>query len=200
MRAIGQTLTNFAFLFALTVWGGMVFFFTFINTPMIFADLDRDTAARLLGDLFPRYFQVQIVCIGVALAVVVGRLVFGAPPRGLAITALMLLAVALGIALYANFGLLPRLEEAQARVPSFVTTPKDDPARAAYGALHGRTMILNAIAALLGGATLALAAFDPRLLARRDERAMKAREEATATTATPAPATAKRSADSAPVR
>lgn len=164
MRALGQTLTNFAFLFALTVWGGMVFFFTFINTPVIFADLDRDSAARLLGDLFPRYFQVQLLCIVVALAVIAGRLAFGAPPRGVAIAAATLLTVALGIALYANFGLLPRLEAAQAAVPSFVTTPKEDPTRAAYGALHGRAMILNGITALLGGATLLLAAARPTLL------------------------------------
>jgi hypothetical protein len=196
MRAIGQTLTNFAFLFALTVWGGMVFFFTFINTPIVFADLDRDTAARLLGDLFPRYFQVQIICIVVALAVLAGRLVLGAPPRGVAIAGLVLLAVALGIALYANFGLLPQLAEAQARVPSFVTTPKDDPTRVAYGALHGRTMILNGIAALLGGATLALAAFDPRLLSRREERDVQAAQSATQ----PVPATAKQAADSVSAR
>lgn len=165
MRAIGQTLTNFAFLFALTIWGGMVFFFTFINTPIVFADLDRDTAARLLGDLFPRYFQVQIICIVVALAILAGRLLFGAPARGVTLAAVVLLTVALGIALYANFSLLPQMAEAQARVPSFVTTPKEDPTRVAYGALHGRTMILNAIAALLGGATLLLTAAQPALLA-----------------------------------
>ncbi|MFN8517699.1 MAG: hypothetical protein U0841_35025, partial [Chloroflexia bacterium] len=39
-----------------------------------------------------------------------------------------------------------------------------------YGRLHGRAMILNAAAALLGGATLALAAFDPRRLATRRDR------------------------------
>ncbi|MGN6699598.1 MAG: DUF4149 domain-containing protein, partial [Thermomicrobiales bacterium] len=58
MRAVGRTLTNFALLFALTVWGGAVFFFAILTTPVIFADLDRDSAARLLGDLFPRYYQV----------------------------------------------------------------------------------------------------------------------------------------------
>ena len=47
MPTLGRGLLNFAFLFALTVWGGMTFFFTFINTPIVFADLDRDTAARL---------------------------------------------------------------------------------------------------------------------------------------------------------
>lgn len=170
MATLGRALLNFAFLFSLTVWGGMTFFFTFINTPIVFAELDRDTAARLLGDLFPRYFQVQLICIVVALAALALRVALRGAPRGLATAGLVMLGVALLIAVYANFALLPQLQEAQARVPSFVTTPKEDPTRAAYGALHGRTMILNAGAALLGGATLALAAFDPRLLAGRRER------------------------------
>ena len=171
MPTLGRGLLNFAFLFALTVWGGMTFFFTFINTPIVFADLDRDTAARLLGDLFPRYFQVQLVCVAVALAALGLRVALRGAPRVLAIVGLICLGVALLIGLYANFALLPAMQEAQARVPSFVTTAKDDPARVAYGQLHGRAMILNAAAALLGGATLALAAFEPRLLAARRERA-----------------------------
>jgi hypothetical protein len=179
MRAIVRTLTNFAFLFALTVWGGMVVFFTFFTTPVVFAELDRDAAARLLGALFPRFFQIQLVCIVVALAVAIGRLVLGAPPRRLALAAVALLGVALLIGLYNIFALLPEMAAAQARVGSFVTTAKDDPARVAYGALHGRAMILNALAALLGGATLALAAFEPRLLAGGGERAATAQPDPT---------------------
>lgn len=167
LAASGRGLINFAFLFALTVWGGMTFFFTFINTPVVFADLDRDTAARLLGDLFPRYFQVQLICIAVALGALALRVALRGTPRALAAAGLTLLGMALLIALYANFALLPRMQEAQARVPSFVTTPKEDPARVAYGRLHGRAMILNASAAFLGGAALALVAFEPALLAGR---------------------------------
>lgn len=182
MRALGRTLTNFAFLFALTVWGGMVVFFTFFTTPVVFAELDRDAAAGVLGALFPRFFQIQLVCIVVALAIVIGRLVFGAPPRRLAIAAIAMLSVALVIGLYNTFALLPEMAAAQARVVSFVTTAKDDPARVAYGALHGRAMILSALAALLGGATLGLAAFEPRLLASAAERAVTAQPDTTAVT------------------
>ena len=81
MRTAGQALLNAALLFALALWGGMVFFLTFLATPLIFADLDRDPAARLLGDLFPRYFAVEAICIGVALAAVAVRLLWGAAPR-----------------------------------------------------------------------------------------------------------------------
>lgn len=164
MRRTARTLLNFAFLFALAIWGGMVFFFTFQTTPVVFDALDRDTAARLLGQLFPRYFAVQLVCIVVALTAAGARLVWGGPRR-LAGAATAFLAVALAITLYANISLLPRMVEAQGRVTSFVTTPKEAPERVAYGKLHGQAMVLNAIAALLGGVTLALAAFEPRLLA-----------------------------------
>ena len=172
MHMIGRSLANFAFLFALAVWGGMVVFFTFITTPIVFDTLDRDLAAQLLGQLFPRFFQLQLLCCAVALTFVAGRLILGAPPRGLALAATILLSVALVIGLYNTFIVQPEMAAAQARVGSFVTTPKDAPARVAYGQLHGRAMILNGLAALLGGATLAIAAIDPRLLARRDERTL----------------------------
>ena len=171
MRDAGRTLLNFAFLGALAVWGGMVCFFLFVATPAIFAALDRDTAARLLGTLFPRYYHLQLACITVALAVVGVRLLRGVGPRHLTRAAAALLSGALAITLYASVGLLPRMEEAQARVPSFVTTPRDDPARSAYGKLHGQAMVLNAVAALLGGSALVLTAFEPRLLAQRGGRA-----------------------------
>lgn len=170
MRSAGRTLANFALLFALAVWGGTVFFFTFVNTPVIFAGLDRDAAARLLGELFARYYRVQLVCVLTALAVVGARLARGGAPRRLTALAAGLLAVALAITLYSSLILLPRMAEAQGRVQSFVTTPRDDPARAAYGRLHGRAMVLNALAATLGGVTLALIAFEPALLGRRHER------------------------------
>src|SRR5215210_1114385 len=174
MRALGRTLLNGVFLFALVLWGGMVFFFAFLVTPVIFADLDRDSAARLLGDLFPRYFLVQLLCVAVALAAMAVRLVWGVAPRRLAGVVAGLLGVALALALYANFAMLPRLQEAQVRVPSFVTTPKEDPARQAYGRLHGRAMVLNAITALLGAGALALVAFEPGLLTNPERGARNA--------------------------
>ena len=192
MRALGRTLTNFAFLFALTVWGGMVVFFTFFTTPVIFAELDRDAAAGLLGALFPRFFQIQLVCIVVALAIVIGRLMLGAPPRRLTLAAVVMLGVALAIGLYNTFALLPEMAAAQARVGSFVATAQDDPARVAYGALHGRAMLLNALAAILGGATLGLAAFEPGLLASAAERG--------ATPQPAPPAVARGTRDTASVR
>lgn len=164
MRGLGRTLVNFALLFALTVWGGMVFFFTFVAAPAVFATLDRDAAARLLGALFPRYYTVQLVCVVVALAVLAGRVAWGGAPRRPALVALALLGGALAITLYAEVGLLPQMAALQARIPSFVTTSPNDPLRLAYGQLHGRAMLLNAIAALLGGAVLVLIAFAPRLL------------------------------------
>ncbi len=176
MQALGRTLLNGAFLFALVLWGGMVFFFAFIATPAIFAGLDRDSAARLLGDLFPRYFLVQLLCVAVALAAMLARLAWGVAPRRLVGAAAGLLGVALALALYANFAMLPRLQEAQASVPSFVTTPREDPARQAYGRLHGRAMVLNAVTALLGAGALVLVAFEPRLLGSAERGARSAEQ------------------------
>lgn len=156
---------NVILLFALAIWGGMVFFFTFVVAPAVFAALDRDSAARLLGGLFPKYFLVQLVCITVALFALLLHPLVGARLSRTEWSAAALLGLALGITIYAKFGLLPRMAAAQARVGSFTSTSPTDPARLAYGHLHGQAMILNAIAALLGAAVLALIAFRPAVLA-----------------------------------
>ncbi|MFN8513897.1 MAG: DUF4149 domain-containing protein [Chloroflexia bacterium] len=117
MANLGRAALNFAFLFALTLWGGMVFFFTFINTPVVFADLDRDTAARLLGDLFPRYFQVQLICIVVALGALGLRVALRGAPRALAVAGLVALGLSLVIALYANFRCCRRCKKRRCASP-----------------------------------------------------------------------------------
>lgn len=165
MTTVLPFLRNFLLLFALTVWGGMVFFFTFVVAPAVFASLDRDAAARLLGALFPKYFLIQLGCIGATLVALLLYPLVGARLPKLGWTAVALLAIALVMTIYANFSLMPRMAAAQARVDSFVTTGPTDPARVAYGRLHGQAMVLNAVAALLGAAVLASIAFAPGMLA-----------------------------------
>lgn len=164
MTTLLPALRNLLLLFALSLWGGMVFFFTFVVAPTVFAALDRDSAARLLGTLFPKYFLVQLLCIVVALGAILLFPLFGGRLTRLGWTAVALLAIALAITIYARFNLLPRMAVAQAQVGSFVTTAPGHPSRVAYGRLHGQAMILNSIAALLGAIVLASIAFAPEQL------------------------------------
>ncbi len=170
MAALGRTVANALFLFALSIWGGMVVFFTFVTTTTIFDTLDRDLAATVLGKLFPVYFQIQLLCAVIALAFVLDRLLhLGNPPRRAIISAAIMLGLAVAVGSYLLFILQPQMATAQAAVGSFVTTAKDAPARIAYGQMHGRAMMLNAITALLGGGVLLITACNPRLLMHAGE-------------------------------
>ncbi len=164
MHALLRGALNLTYLFALGCWGGAVVFLIGISTPTTFGQLDRDAAARVLGSVFPRFFALSLICICLALAVAVLRLWWGTAPRRVAATSVVLLSLALALVVYVMVALLPEMARAQAQVGSFVTTPTDAPARLAYGRLHGQSMIVNAVAALLGGATLILAACNPTLL------------------------------------
>lgn len=179
MTIVLPALRNLLLLFALSLWGGMVFFFTFVVAPTVFAALDRDSAARLLGTLFPKYFLVQLVCIAAALVAMLLFPLAGVRLARLGWIAVALLAIALAVTIYARFNLLPRMAVAQAQVGSFVTTAPSDPSRLAYGRLHGRAMILNAVAALLGAIVLASIAFAPQQLTRPGASRTNSASEAT---------------------
>lgn len=175
MATLIPAFRNLMLLFALAIWGGMVFFFTFVVAPAVFSALDRDSAARLLGSLFPKYFLVQLVCIAVALLALLLTLLTGSHLSRAGWGGVALLTLALGITIYAKYGLLPRMAAAQARVGSFTSTNPTDPARLAYGQLHGQAMLLNAVAALLGAAVLVTIACRPEMLAANSAKSDTAR-------------------------
>jgi uncharacterized membrane protein len=52
---------------AIAFWVGGAALFTFILTPAIFRDFDRDTAGTVVGILFPGYFRWGLACGVVAL-------------------------------------------------------------------------------------------------------------------------------------
>jgi uncharacterized membrane protein len=50
-----QTL-NFIHLLSLVCWIGGIVFFSFFTAPAVFKTLDRPTAGKLIGVIFPRYY------------------------------------------------------------------------------------------------------------------------------------------------
>ena len=158
-----RLLVNLGFLVPLAVWTGASVGLTFLTTPVLFAALDRDTAGRVVGRMFPGYFRLGLVCLALALAAsLVG--VNGVPGRKRRLWAVPgSLGMALLLMLYGGLVLEPQVAAVQAQIPSFVTDT-DSPARQEFRRLHGLSSILNLVTMLLVAAAWVLTALDPRLL------------------------------------
>jgi len=137
MQAVVFTLYRLA----LALWVGGIALFTFLVTPLLFQNLGRDEAGRIVGLYFPVYFTYNLVLAAVALATFVL-----ASARGWRlphwICALLLLA-AVAAAGFVRFGYYPKAQEVKAKIASFETVPADDPLRREFSRLHGVSMALN---------------------------------------------------------
>ncbi|MSM38010.1 MAG: DUF4149 domain-containing protein [Geobacter sp.] len=124
---------------SLAFWVGGVAIFTFILTPIIFSNENRDVAGRIVGYLFPGYFRWGLVCGAVALICLL--LQRGATRHFIA--ALVLLAVMLAATSFQAFYIEPKAAALKKEIPSFQTTPKDHPLRREFSRLHGISAVCN---------------------------------------------------------
>lgn len=122
----------------LALWVGGAALFTFVLTPAIFKNYDRDMAGGIVGVLFPGYFAWGLICGAAALAC----LLLGGVGRRKKLAAGLLCAM-LAVALVQNFYIEPKAAELKAEIPSFVTTPPDNPLRQEFRKLHGFSMAIN---------------------------------------------------------
>ncbi len=132
---------------AITLWAGGNAIFTLLLTPILFKTESRDTAARIVGNLFPGYFRWGLACGVTAL---ICRL------AGKGFTArlpLILLVFMLAVTSFQSFYLEPRIAGLKQQIGSFETTPKDHPLRREFSRLHGVSAVCN-LAVLAGGVTL----------------------------------------------
>jgi hypothetical protein len=127
-------LTSFALLLSATLLGGMVFF-SFGFAPVLFAQLDMAQVRPLLRGTFPYYYLVVIALSGVAAAVTWAVSMQAS---------LILLAIALST-IYARQILMHQINAA---------TDRDD--KAAFGRLHGLSVVIQLIQIGLAGWALLL--------------------------------------------
>ena len=131
-----QTLT-IIYRLAVAFWCGGVAIFTFIVTPIIFRSFGRDMAGRIVGEVFPAYFRWGLACGLVALVALLAV-------RGKSfVPALAIIVVMLFLTSLDAFYLEPRLAQLKKEIPSFETTPKDDPRRKEFSRLHGISAVCN---------------------------------------------------------
>lgn len=135
--------------FALSMWAGGNAIFTLMLTPILFKTESRDTAGRIVGNLFPAYFKWGLACGAVALICnLAGRAGGTKLQMGLLVT--MLAATS-----FQAFYIEPKAAELKRQIVSFETTSKDDPLRREFSKLHGVSAVCNLIV-LAGGVVLVI--------------------------------------------
>lgn len=131
----------------ITLWVGGNAIFTLMLTPILFKTESRDTAARIVGNLFPGYFRWGLACGVIALVCrLVGRGVDLKLP-------MVLLIVMLAVTSFQAFYLEPRVAELKRQIGSFESTSKEDPLRKEFSKLHAVSAVSN-LTVLAGGVLL----------------------------------------------
>lgn len=133
---------------AIACWVGGATLFTFVLTPTIFKSFNRDMAGGIVGALFPGYFKWGLVCGVVALATI-----FLSSTIKHKTIAAVIIAVMIAITSAQAFVIEPKAAALKKEIPSFETTPKDDPLRIEFRKLHGVSAVSNLVV-IVGGIAL----------------------------------------------
>ena len=133
---------------AICLWAGGNAMFTLMTTPILFKTEGRDTAGRIVGNLFPAYFTWGLACGVVALVV---RLLVRSGGNNRLI--LIILPIMLAITSFQAFYIEPKASDLKRRIGSFETTSKEDPLRREFSKLHGVSAVCNLLV-LAGGVVL----------------------------------------------
>ena len=139
---------TFLYRLAVACWVGGTSLFTFVLTPTIFKSYNRDMAGGIVGVLFPGYFKWGLVCGVIALATI-----FMSSTVKHKTIAVVIIAVMLAITSVQAFVIEPKAAALKKAIPSFETTPQEDPLRVQFRKLHGVSAVSN-LAVIGGGIAL----------------------------------------------
>jgi hypothetical protein len=153
---------RYAALLALVVWAGGLIALGAVAAPSIFDVLiarqipdARLVAGAIFGETLRRFHLVSYACGAVLVCSLAVRAILGPRPRRFAIR-LGIASAMLAASLYSGLVVSPRIERLRREVgvsPS--SLPAEDPRRAEFGRLHGRSTMLEIIPVL--GALVLLA-------------------------------------------
>ena len=138
----------FFYRLAVACWVGGTTLFTFVLAPTIFKSFNRDLAGGIVGVLFPGYFKWGLVCGVVAFAAI-----FMPSAVKHKTIAAIIVAVMLAITSVQAFVIEPKAAALKKTIPSFETTPQDDPHRVQFRKLHRASAVSN-LAVIGGGIAL----------------------------------------------
>jgi hypothetical protein len=137
-------MATFLYRLAIACWVGGTSLFTFVLTPIIFKSFNRDMAGGIVGVLFPGYFKWGLVCGVIAIATI-----FLAPTVKHKTISAVIIAFMLAITSVQAFVIEPKATALKNEIPSFETTPQDDPLRVQFRKLHGVSAAGNLV--VIGG-------------------------------------------------
>jgi hypothetical protein len=143
-------MATFLYRLSIACWLGGTSLFTFVLTPTIFKSFNRDMAGKIVGFLFPGYFKWGLACGVIALATIF----LSSPIKHKTISAIII-AVMLAITSVHAFVIEPEAKALKNKIPSFETTPQNDPLRVQFRRLHGVSAASNLV--VIGGGIVLIA-------------------------------------------
>lgn len=147
---------------SISVWLGVMGFFSFLGAPVVFTSADRESAGRLIGALLPRYYLFGITMEALALLGLLGRMALKRA-RGLEWGAFALVLLMLALSAYSMLGLLPQAERARLAMRSAAAAGSlGSEAALAFGRAHGLAVALNLLTMLAGLTLLVVEALRTR--------------------------------------
>jgi len=151
-----MTFLRFFHLLTFTFWYGSILYFTFVQAPLLFKALPRETFGLVQSKLFPAYYLIGYVCgtLLVILYPILHPMKGWGSSDGTKFTALCLMLV---LSLAQGLWIGPKV--AQLRVERQAAEQAKDPAKVAalsqeFGKAHGISSLLNLLVVLCGGTFL----------------------------------------------
>lgn len=135
---------TFLYRLAVACWVGGTSLFTFVLTPAIFKSFNRDMAGKIVGALFPGYFKWGLACGVISLVTI-----FMSSTVKYKTAAVVIIAVMLAITALQAWVIEPKAAALKKAIPSFETTPKEDPLRLQFRKVHGVSVVGNLV--VIGG-------------------------------------------------
>ena len=141
---------RFVHLLSVSVWVGMVVFFTLFATPALFKHLPRETAGDVVGVLFPRYWAVGYAAAFMSLATLLALSYIG---KTLPAARLALIIFMTALTLYSGLVVSARAREVKGLVREAPDGESKDGLKKEFRSLHARSAAMN-MAVLLSGVAL----------------------------------------------
>ena len=146
-----MSILRYLMLLSLVVWIGGLIFFAFVLAPTAFQVLsDTHLAGNVVGRALGKLHWIAIVS---GIVFLLSSLLYSRITGGTAhVFALrhVLIVLMLGLTLFSQFWIIPRMDTLRASVGDFATVPLTDPQRVQFDALHVWSTRVESAVLLLG--------------------------------------------------
>ena len=124
---------RFIYLAGISVWFGMLVFFSFFAAPSIFKILPREAAGEVVGDIFPKYWLAGYIC---ALSSFVSLIVISIMEKAFPAAKIIILAVMTATTFYSGLVVGEKARGLKAEIKTEVDPVKKETLRAEFKRTH----------------------------------------------------------------